>query len=128
MRRFIALLTVVLFFACRGEEVATEWPDFPTVPPGTFGRSAELRIVVADTSKSVEAVAKSVEAVGGSVAESRIWREGDLLRASLTLRVPGDKLTSTLAAIRGQAKRVDSETIYRAKAPPSCPSPVSSAP
>ncbi|HEV7238100.1 MAG TPA: DUF4349 domain-containing protein [Thermoanaerobaculia bacterium] len=74
-------------------------------------RTADVRILVADTSKTVEAVTKSVEGAGGYVSGSNIWREGDLLRAKLTLRVPSDKLTSTLASIRGLAKRVENETI-----------------
>lgn len=74
-------------------------------------RSAEMRITVIDTTKTVDAVTKSVEAMGGFVSGSNIWREGELLRATLKLRVPADKLTSTLAAIRGLAKRVDNETI-----------------
>jgi hypothetical protein len=79
--------------------------------PRMIVRTADVRIIVADTSKTVEAVTKSVEGAGGYVSGSNIWREGELLRAKLTLRVPADKLTSTLAAIRAQAKRVETETI-----------------
>jgi len=130
VRTFVALLITALLFTCKGKEgMAPEWPASPPCTPRRSAgvRSADLHIVVADTSKSVEAVAKSVEAAGGYVADSRMWRDGNRLRARLTLRVPGDKLTSTLAAIRRQAKRVDNETIHRAEAPTSCPSPVSSA-
>ena len=79
--------------------------------PRMIVRSAEMRIVVADTTKTVDAVTKSVEAMGGFVSGSNIWREGELLRATLKLRVPADKLTSTLASIRTLATRVDNETI-----------------
>ncbi|HEY0371530.1 MAG TPA: DUF4349 domain-containing protein [Thermoanaerobaculia bacterium] len=79
--------------------------------PRMIVRTADVRIIVADTSKSVDAVTKAVEGAGGYVSGSNIWREGELLRAKLTLRVPADKLTSTLAAIRAQAKRVETETI-----------------
>jgi hypothetical protein len=88
-----------------GAEVA------PAAMPPMIVRTADVRIVVADTSKTVDAVTKSVEGAGGYVSGSNIWREGELLRAKLTLRVPAGKLTSTLAAIRGQAKRVENETI-----------------
>lgn len=74
-------------------------------------RSAQMRITVADTTKTVDAVTKAVEAMGGFVSASNIWREGELLRATLNLRVPADKLTATLASIRGLARRVDNETI-----------------
>lgn len=74
-------------------------------------RRAEMRITVADTSKAVEAVSRSAEAIGGYVAGSHVWREGELLRARLTLRVPAEKLNSTLAQIRSVAKRVENETL-----------------
>jgi hypothetical protein len=90
--------------------VAGEQPAAPRMPP-MIVRTADVRIIVADTSKTVDAVTKAVEAQGGYVSGSNIWREGELLRAKLTLRVPGDRLTSALAVIRGLAKRVDNETI-----------------
>ncbi len=74
-------------------------------------RSAELRVIVSDTSKAVAEATRSVEAVGGYVAGSQIWRDGELLRARLTLRVPSDKLTPALAQLRAIAKRVENETV-----------------
>ena len=74
-------------------------------------RTADVKIIVADTSKTVDAITKSIEGAGGYVSGSNIWREGELLRAKLTLRVPADKLTATLASIRALAKRVENETI-----------------
>jgi hypothetical protein len=90
--------------------LAAESAPTPAVPR-MIVRAADVRIVVADTSKTVDAVTKSVESAGGYVSGSNIWREGELLRAKLTLRVPADRLTSTLASIRAQAKRVENETI-----------------
>ena len=82
-----------------------------TATPRMIVRSAQMRIVVGDTTRTVDAVTKAVEAMGGFVAGSNIWREGELMRATLTLRVPSDKLTSVLTSIRGLARRVDNETI-----------------
>jgi hypothetical protein len=88
-----------------------------TVPPAAqesprmIVRTAEMRIVVGDTMKTVDAVTKAVEAMGGYVSGSNIWREGELMRATLKLRIPADKLTASLTSIRGLAKRVDNETI-----------------
>jgi ribosomal protein S13 len=79
--------------------------------PRMIVRTANVRITVADTGKAVDAVTRSVEGVGGYVSGSNVWREGELLRAKLTLRVPANQLTSALAAIRGLAKRVDNEVI-----------------
>ncbi len=99
------ILTLALLSSCKKEEVVT------LAPPRRIVRTADVRIVVADTSKSVDAVTKWAEAMGGSVPASQIWRDGELLRAKLTLRVPGDRMTATLATIRGLAKRVDNETV-----------------
>jgi hypothetical protein len=88
---------------------AAEEPS--AAPKPMIVRSAEMRIIVADTTKTVDEVTKTVEAMGGFVSGSNIWRDGELMRASLKLRIPADKLTSALQAIRGLAKRVDNETI-----------------
>lgn len=74
-------------------------------------RNATVHIVVADTAKAVDAVTASIEGLGGYVGGSEVWREGELLRARLTLRVPSAKLTPALAAIRKLSQRVDNETI-----------------
>lgn len=74
-------------------------------------RNATMQIVVADTSKAVEAVTASVEALGGYVAASHVWREGDLLRARISLRVPSEKLSPALTSIRSLARRVEDENL-----------------
>ena len=127
VRKLIPLFIVITFFTCKklersaplaaaqtdvapvatGNELAKSQQAFPRM----IVRTANVRIIVADTSKAVDAITSSVEALGGYVAGSRIWRDGELLRATLTLRVPTDKLTPTLTSIRGIAKRVDNETI-----------------
>jgi hypothetical protein len=82
-----------------------------SVVPPMIVRTAQMRIIVGDTTKTVDAVTKAVEAMGGFVSGSNIWREGELLRATLNLRVPADKLTAVLSSIRTLARRVDTETI-----------------
>ncbi|HKR62239.1 MAG TPA: DUF4349 domain-containing protein [Thermoanaerobaculia bacterium] len=124
MRKLITVLILIVLFSCKKEErVATDVASESAVaapvrkeavaaaPQRMIVRTANVRIIVADTSKTVDAVTRSAEAIGGFVADSQIWREGELLRARLTLRVPSAKLTETLAAIRATAKRVDNETI-----------------
>ncbi|HJQ38142.1 MAG TPA: DUF4349 domain-containing protein [Thermoanaerobaculia bacterium] len=125
MRKLAALLTLALLFACKREEMAkpvtaaavsdtalqrTAAPAAAAMPRMII-RTANVKILVDDTAKAVDAVTRAVEGVGGYVSGSHIWRDGELLRATLTLRMPSDKLTSTLAAIRGLAKRVENETI-----------------
>lgn len=98
----IATLTLAAFLAaCSTEKHATE--------PVT--RNATMRIVVADTADAVKAVTGSVESLGGHVAASEVWREGDVLRARLTLHVPSGSLTPALDAIRDVAEHVERETV-----------------
>lgn len=133
MKKLIAFIAVVLLIGCSRQEVPlpTEAPvqsvarvadsakgaeagalaPGVTVPQPMIVRRAEMRIIAGDTTKVVDAVTKAAESAGGYVSDSSIWREGELLRAKLTLRVPSAKLTSTLASIRALAKRVDNETI-----------------
>lgn len=98
----------MLAFACRDER--------------TIVRTADVKITVADTATAVGAITQTVEANGGYVSGSHLWREGELLRAKLTMHVPSDKLTSTLTAIRSVANRIDDERIAvcvaRASGPP----------
>ncbi|MDQ3281961.1 MAG: DUF4349 domain-containing protein [Acidobacteriota bacterium] len=128
MKKFIAVALVVLASACRAESDSamtsvesagsTAAPQLQRVAvkqaaamPRMIVRKADMHIVVGDTNVAVERATRAVESVGGYVAGSNVWREGELLRAELTLRVPADKLTSTIAAIRGLAKRVNTETV-----------------
>jgi hypothetical protein len=124
MRKLVALLTIAFVFACKKEELAkpvanavadvparAQQAATPAPMPRMIIRTANMKILVDDTAKAVDAVTQAVEGAGGYVSGSHIWRDGELLRATLTLRMPGDKLTSTLAAIRGLAKRVENETI-----------------
>ena len=113
---FILLLAVA---ACSRSEQSLARIDSPE-PQQTKGaakaspmivRTADVKIIVGDTSKTVAVVTKSIEGAGGYVSGSNIWRDGELLRARLTLRVHADKLTEVLASIRAQAKRVENETI-----------------
>ncbi|HYO75549.1 MAG TPA: DUF4349 domain-containing protein [Thermoanaerobaculia bacterium] len=79
--------------------------------PRMIVRSAEMRVLVGDTTKAVTEATRSAEAMGGYVSASQVWREGELLRARLTLRVPADKLTPALARLRALSKRVEHESI-----------------
>lgn len=123
MKRLIAISIVILLWSCKKEagmapavaDVAAPQrvaePQSKPQPQRMIVRRADMRILVDDTSKAVAAVTKAIEASGGYVSDSNIWRDGELLRAKLTLRVPSDQLTAALASIRSVAKRVETETI-----------------
>lgn len=131
MRKLIPMLMLLVAAACSKDEAIVSGAAPPPVQkqraqfagadaapnesapamPRMIVRTANVKIIVDDTSKVVEVITKSVEAAGGYVSDSNIWRDGELLRAKITLRVPADQLTSTLGSIRALAKRVDNETI-----------------
>ena len=126
----IFLLLAVAFAACKKSEVAN--PDTaakaaveepraggragaPPPPaaklPRMIIRTAQLSVIVADTNATIEKLTQAVEASGGYVNDSKIWREGEQLRATLSIRVPADRLTQTLATLRHLAVRVQSENL-----------------
>jgi Domain of unknown function (DUF4349) len=107
------LILVLLTLACsKAARSAPETTDAVSLSkPPMIVRTAEMRILVADTAKTIDAVSRNVEAGGGYVASSNVWREGDVLRARITLRVPSAKLNATLASIRGLSRRVESESV-----------------
>jgi len=141
MKKMMALMALLLVIGCRKQETAfpseakttnavadvqalevanraagasgIATPAAPANPAFVrmIVRTADMSIVVGDTTKTVAAVTSKIEGMGGYVSGSNVWREGELLRAKLTLRVPAEKLTPALAAIRGVAKRVDNEVV-----------------
>ncbi len=74
-------------------------------------RTADLSIVVTDAAQAQQSVADTVKTLGGYIADSSAWREGEQLRARMTVRVPAEKLDALLAAIKGSAVRVQQESI-----------------
>lgn len=79
--------------------------------PRMIARTAQLRIVVSDPVSTARAIGADVEAHGGFVSDSRQWRSGDQMLASMTLRVPAADLPATLDSIRRRAVRVESESV-----------------
>ena len=74
-------------------------------------RTADLSVVVTDAAEAQQSVADTVSALGGYIADSSAWREGEQLRARMTVRVPAEKLDALLAAIKGTAVRVQQENV-----------------
>lgn len=74
-------------------------------------RTANISLVVEDAADALNQVVTVVERRGGYVAESKQWLEEGQHRASATLRIPADQLSSALDDIRKKAIRVSSEGI-----------------
>jgi SpoVK/Ycf46/Vps4 family AAA+-type ATPase len=141
MKRPAVVLALALLVACKKERIAAPVADgIPAtetaaiaqmarsapaampVPPGPatpqaaaiprmIVRTAEVSLVVGDTASSVDTLTALAAANGGYITASRLWRDGQLLRATLTIRVPAPHLDAMLAAIRKAARRVESETV-----------------
>lgn len=137
MRKTV-LLFLVLLAACKRSEEASPSPSFrdekvatrnaaaQTVASGVANapelaaaapidrmiiRTATISLIVRDTAKSVDAITSAVERSGGYVSASNVWREGDVLHAKVTMRVPNTRLGASMAAIRAAGIRVQSETV-----------------
>jgi hypothetical protein len=79
--------------------------------PRMIVRSAELSLQVSDVRKTASRIAEATVAAEGFLGASRQWREGEVDRASMTVRVPAAKLDATLAQLRALAVRVDNESV-----------------
>jgi len=138
--RKMMLLSLVLLFACKKNEegiaglassdasstTALRVAAPPPPPPAQKSdakpavaapldrmiiRNATISLIVHDTQKAIDAISSAVESAGGYVSASNTWRENDVLRGKLSLRVPNGRLTTALASIRSSAIRVQSESV-----------------
>jgi hypothetical protein len=137
MRKLIPVLIVVGALACKREMkapyAATETfaagdsavaqrasVQVASAPPPPFKsndaqrmiiRNASISMTVEDTAAAIDKITAAGESVGGYVSDSRIWRDGEQLRGSISLRIPADRLTAALGVIRKIGSKINSETI-----------------
>lgn len=104
MWKVLSLALILGLAACRHKCAC------PSAPPPVV-RSAEMRITAADPGETLDAVTRAIEAMGGTVAMASVWREGELERAHVTLRVPAGTMPEALARIRALAARVDAVSV-----------------
>ena len=74
-------------------------------------RNANISMIVDDTAASIDRITAAAESVGGYISDSRVWRDGEQLRGTITLRIPADRLNAALGVIRKLAVRIQSETL-----------------
>jgi hypothetical protein len=128
MKRGVAAV-LLIFLACRAREAVTPVAEraattaavqdeqasaaAPAAQPvaRVIIRNATMSIVVRDAVDVLRRVSTLVENKGGYVAGTRQWKEREQVRANAVLRVPSKELYPTLAALRGLAVRVDSESV-----------------
>ncbi len=73
-------------------------------------KNANLTISVADPSKSMTTISKMAEDMGGFVVSANMYKEAlgsgaEVPRASITVRVPAEKLNAALDLIRAESKQ-----------------------
>lgn len=74
-------------------------------------RTAELSMIVSDAEPMLKAITMLVVSAGGYVADAQTWRENEQLRVRVKVRIPAEKLDSTLEAIKKLAVRVERERV-----------------
>lgn len=100
-----------LYEAATPEAADRTQPEAPPAPQQRLiARTAQIRAVVSDPIATVQALTTLVEAKGGFISDSRQWRTGEQMLASLTIRVPVRDLPATLDSIRHRAIRVENES------------------
>lgn len=72
-------------------------------------RTAQLSLVVRDAEASLEQVKTIVSALEGYMVDTRMWREDEQMRGSVTVRVPSASLDDALARFKELAIKVQSE-------------------
>ncbi len=78
-------------------------------------KNANLSLVVKDAAASVNSITALTESLGGFVVSSNVYQTSTdaagnkIMSASITVRVPSEKLNDALAQLRGMAVRVESE-------------------
>lgn len=123
MKQKVFVLLALVALSCKAERnvEAPAASVSPTLPPARAAkapalprliiRTAEVSLIVGDTAAAVQTLAALAAANGGYITDSKLWRDGEVMRGTLTLRVPAQRLDAALAAIRKVATRVESETV-----------------
>jgi len=73
-------------------------------------RTAQLSLVVKDAEASLGQVKALVQELEGYVVDTRMWRQDDQLRGTVTVRVPSESLDEALNRFKSLAVKVESES------------------
>jgi len=73
--------------------------------------SVSLDLIVKDTEASADEIQRVASDLGGFIAQSSVWREEGHPRATLTVRVPADKLNDAVTRFRALAVDVEKQSV-----------------
>lgn len=84
---------------------------FPSLTERMIIRRAELSLVVQDTKEAISRIETIALEKGGYLHQSSVWKEGESLKAQLTIMVPAAKFEETLESLRKLAVDILSESV-----------------
>jgi len=73
-------------------------------------RTADLSLVVSDAEAAAAQIKSIAAGLGGYVVSTQLWRDEDLLRGTITVRVPAESLDDALGRFKRLAIRVERES------------------
>ncbi|MBW2674834.1 MAG: DUF4349 domain-containing protein [Deltaproteobacteria bacterium] len=73
-------------------------------------RTSQLSLVVEDAEESLSQIKALVSEMDGYASDTRMWRQDEQLRASITVRVPSESLDEALAKFKALSSRVEGES------------------
>ncbi len=73
--------------------------------------NVSLDLIVKDTEATAEEIQRVASDLGGFIAESSVWREEGHSRATMTVRVPADKLDDAMTRFRALAVDVEKQSV-----------------
>lgn len=85
---------------------ASDAAGMPVLQDRMIIQHAEISMVVKDTETAATAIRNQAAAGGGYVSSSNLFRDGEQLRGTLTVRVPAQALPTFLDQIKSMAVRV----------------------
>jgi hypothetical protein len=85
---------------------ASDAAGMPALQDRMIIQHAEISMVVKDTETAATAIRNQAAAGGGYVSSSNLFRDGEQLRGTLTVRVPAQALPTFLDQIKSMAVRV----------------------
>lgn len=104
-------------------EPARDYADGASVPLEDFLASAaqaqemrviiytgDISLVVRDTEETVAAITQLADEQGGYVSGANVYQSGEVLRGSVSIRVPAERYSAVMEQLRGLALRVERES------------------
>ncbi|RME97108.1 MAG: DUF4349 domain-containing protein, partial [Chloroflexi bacterium] len=72
--------------------------------------TGNISMVVKDTEESVQAISQLAAEQGGYVSGSNVYQSGEVLRGTVSLRVPAERYAAVMEQLRAMALRVERES------------------